>query len=145
FGAFLDPVADKLMVAVALILLVQSDPTPLLAVPAAIIIGREITISALREWMAELGARAKVAVSLVGKFKTMAQMTAILLMIFYNDLFGLPIYRIGLILLYIAAILTLWSMLVYLKAAWPMLSEPPKEKTEMEKTRQSAAEERSGA
>ncbi len=126
FGAFLDPVADKLMVAVALILLVQADPTPWLAVPAAIIIGREITISALREWMAELGARAKVAVSVVGKFKTAAQMIAILLMILHRDLAGLPVYSIGLFLLYVAALLTLWSMMVYLKAAWPMLSEPPR-------------------
>ncbi len=121
FGAFLDPVADKLMVAVALILLVEADPSPWLAVPALVIIGREITISALREWMAELGARAKVAVSWVGKVKTAAQMAAIVLLIFRDDLFGLPVYKAGLALLLVAAVLTLWSMLVYLRAAWPSL------------------------
>jgi CDP-diacylglycerol--glycerol-3-phosphate 3-phosphatidyltransferase/cardiolipin synthase len=123
-GAFLDPVADKLMVAVALILLVQAEPAPELALPAAIIIGREITISALREWMAELGARAAVAVSLIGKFKTAAQMVAILLLIYRDPLFGLPVREIGYVLLYLAAALTLWSMLVYLRAAWPSLSRP---------------------
>lgn len=121
FGAFLDPVADKLMVATALVLLVEANPSPLLAVPAIIIIGREITISALREWMAELGARAKVAVSVVGKFKTTLQMIAILLLIYREPLLGLPVFEIGFLLLYIAAILTLWSMFVYLKAAWPSL------------------------
>ncbi len=121
FGAFLDPVADKLMVAAALVLLVEANPSPLLAVPAIIIIGREITVSALREWMAELGARAKVAVSVVGKFKTTLQMIAILLLIYREPLLGLPVFEIGYLLLYIAAILTLWSMFVYLKAAWPSL------------------------
>jgi len=121
FGAFLDPVADKLMVAVALLLLVQSEPTPALAIPAAVIIGREITISALREWMAELGARAQVAVSMIGKVKTTVQMIAILLMIYEQPLMDLPIYTIGFVLLYMAAILTLWSMVVYLRAAWPSL------------------------
>lgn len=123
-GAFLDPVADKLMVAVALILLVQAEPSPELALPAAIIIGREITISALREWMAELGARAAVAVSLVGKFKTAAQMLAILLLIYHQPLFELPVREIGYVLLYLAAGLTLWSMAVYLRAAWPSLVGP---------------------
>ncbi len=123
FGAFLDPVADKLMVAAALILLVAADPRPELAIRAVIIIGREITISALREWMAELGKRTKVAVSMVGKFKTAAQMGAIMFMIWRDPLFGLPIYQIGFVLLYVAAILTLWSMLVYLRAAWPTLTE----------------------
>ncbi|MEN8180617.1 MAG: CDP-diacylglycerol--glycerol-3-phosphate 3-phosphatidyltransferase [Pseudomonadota bacterium] len=121
FGAFLDPVADKLMVAVALLLLVQSEPTPALAIPAAVIIGREITISALREWMAELGARAQVAVSMLGKVKTTMQMIAILLLIYERPLFGMPIYTIGFLLLYVAAILTLWSMILYLRAAWPSL------------------------
>ena len=123
-GAFLDPVADKLMVATALILLVQSDPTPALAVPALIIIGREITISALREWMAELGARAQVAVSVIGKIKTAVQMVAIFMLIFKVDIWGLPVYLIGYVLLYVAAILTLWSMIVYLRAAWPSLTGP---------------------
>ena len=116
-GEFLDPVADKLMVATALVLLVQTDATPALAIPAAIIVGREITISALREWMAELGARAQVAVSVIGKIKTAVQMTAILLLIYKADIMGLPVYTIGYVLLYVAALLTLWSMIVYLRAA----------------------------
>ena len=122
FGAFLDPVADKLMVAVALVLLVQDNPSPLFAVPAAIIIGREIVISALREWMAEIGARTKVAVSIVGKVKTTLQMVSILLLLYKVPLGQFPTHTVGVILLYIAAILTLWSMFVYLKAAWPILS-----------------------
>lgn len=121
FGAFLDPVADKLMVAVALLLLVQSEPIPALAIPAAVIIGREITISALREWMAELGDRAQVAVSMIGKVKTAVQMIAILLMIYEMPIWGAPTYTIGFVLLYVAAALTLWSMVVYLRAAWPSL------------------------
>ncbi|BAO43808.1 CDP-diacylglycerol--glycerol-3-phosphate 3-phosphatidyltransferase [Thiolapillus brandeum] len=125
-GAFLDPVADKLMVTTALVLLVADNPSPWMALSAAVIIGREITISALREWMAELGARAKVAVSWVGKFKTAAQMGAITLLIYRHDLFGLPTYRIGELLLYVAVALTLWSMTVYLRAAWPSLSEDRK-------------------
>lgn len=120
-GAFLDPVADKLMVAAALVLLVQSDPTPWLAVPALVIIGREITISALREWMAELGARTQVAVSEIGKIKTAVQMLAILLMIYRDEIYGMPIYTSGYVLLYVAVVLTLWSMMVYLRAAWPSL------------------------
>ncbi len=121
-GAFLDPVADKLMVAMALVLLVQSDPTPWLAIPAAIIVCREIAVSALREWMAEIGARARVAVSVVGKIKTTAQMFAIILLLFQNPLAGLPTHTTGLILLYVAAGLTLWSMIVYIHAAWPVLT-----------------------
>jgi CDP-diacylglycerol--glycerol-3-phosphate 3-phosphatidyltransferase/cardiolipin synthase len=121
-GAFMDPVADKLMVAVALVLLVQASPDPALALPAAVIIGREIAVSALREWMAELGARSRVAVSMAGKFKTTAQMVAILLLILDETLFGLPLHDLGLVLLYIAALLTLWSMILYLRAAWPSLT-----------------------
>ena len=121
-GAFLDPVADKLMVATALVMVVVDNPQPWLAVSAAVIIGREITISALREWMAEIGKRKRVAVSWVGKFKTVAQMTAITLLIYRHDLLGLPTYEIGTWLLYIAVALTLWSMTVYLVAAWPSLS-----------------------
>ncbi len=121
FGAFLDPVADKLIVAVALVLLVQANPSPWMAIPAAIIVGREITISALREWMAEIGQRTTVAVSTLGKIKTGAQMTALLMLLYRDPLFGLPIYEIGYISLYVAAILTLWSMLIYLRAAWPIL------------------------
>jgi CDP-diacylglycerol--glycerol-3-phosphate 3-phosphatidyltransferase/cardiolipin synthase len=119
-GAFLDPVADKLMVAVALVLLVQADPRAILALPAAVIIGREITVSALREWMAELGARAQVAVSRVGKFKTTVQMVAIILLILVAPQY--PIYGFGMFLLYLAAALTLWSMVLYLRAAWPSLT-----------------------
>ncbi len=121
-GAFLDPVADKLMVATALVLIVQADPEFWLALPALVIIGREIAISALREWMAELGARANVAVSEIGKVKTAAQMVAIALLIYRDDFAGLPIYTIGLVLLYIAVLLTLWSMIIYLRAAWPQLN-----------------------
>jgi CDP-diacylglycerol--glycerol-3-phosphate 3-phosphatidyltransferase/cardiolipin synthase len=121
FGAFLDPVADKLMVAVSLLLLVTSEPTPAFAIPAAIIIGREITISALREWMAELGARTMVAVSMIGKFKTAVQMIAILLLIYKEPLWNIPIYTVGFVLLYIAAILTLWSMVIYIRGALPSL------------------------
>lgn len=124
-GAFLDPVADKLMVAAALILLVQQYPIPGLAIPVLVIIGREITISALREWMAEVGARAQIAVSAIGKVKTAFQMTAIFLMIYRSDLYGLPLYTIGFVLLYVAVILTLWSMFMYLRAAWPSLNDQP--------------------
>ena len=122
FGAFLDPVADKLMVAVALVLLVQDNPSELFAVPAAVIIGREIVISALREWMAEIGARTRVAVSIVGKVKTTLQMIAILLLLYKIPVGAFPTHMVGVVLLYIAAILTLWSMFVYLRAAWPILS-----------------------
>ena len=122
-GAFLDPVADKLMVAVVLVLVVQQKPIINLALPAAIIIGREITVSALREWMAEIGARNKVAVSILGKIKTIAQMLALGFLIFRVPVFGMPIYEIGLILLYFSAIITLISMVQYLMAAWPQLKE----------------------
>jgi CDP-diacylglycerol--glycerol-3-phosphate 3-phosphatidyltransferase len=121
FGAFLDPVADKLVVAVALVLLVEQHPTVWMVLPATVIIGREITVSALREWMAELGQRATVAVSNVGKVKTTAQMAALLMLLYHKPLFGIPIYQIGYTLLYIAAILTLWSMFIYLRAALPIL------------------------
>jgi CDP-diacylglycerol--glycerol-3-phosphate 3-phosphatidyltransferase/cardiolipin synthase len=122
-GAFLDPVADKLMVAVVLVLLVEDQPSVWIALPAAVIIGREITISALREWMAELGASSKVAVSGYGKLKTICQMVSLGFLVYHNDLFAIPIYAIGMVLLYIASILTLWSMFLYLKAAWPQLKD----------------------
>ncbi len=122
-GAFLDPVADKLMIAVVLVLLVEDQPSIWLALPAAVIIGREITISALREWMAELGASSKVAVSGYGKLKTICQMVALGFLIYHNPLFGIPIYTIGMVLLYIASMLTLWSMFLYLQAAWPQLKD----------------------
>jgi CDP-diacylglycerol--glycerol-3-phosphate 3-phosphatidyltransferase len=122
FGAFLDPVADKLMVVVALVLLVQANPSPWFAIPAAVIVGREIAISGLREWMAEIGKRRRVAVSISGKFKTIAQMVALILLLYREPLLGLPTASIGFVLLYAAAILTLLSMVVYLRAAWPMLT-----------------------
>ncbi|MBY4677214.1 CDP-diacylglycerol--glycerol-3-phosphate 3-phosphatidyltransferase [Marinobacterium arenosum] len=121
FGAFLDPVADKLIVAAALVLLVESYSTPWLTLPAVVIIGREIVISALREWMAELGKRASVAVSYVGKVKTTLQMLAILLLVVAEPYSQLG--WAGLVSLYLSALLTLWSMLEYLKAAWPELAK----------------------
>lgn len=122
FGAFLDPVADKLIVAVALIVLVQASPDVVLALVAAIIIGREITVSALREWMAELGARGKVAVSFFGKWKTTMQIIGITLMLYEAPGVEQPVYEIGFVMLLLAAGITLWSMFDYLKAAWPLLS-----------------------
>ncbi len=126
FGAFLDPVADKLMVAAALVMLVDVNPTPfsdlLLVLPAVVIIGREIVISALREWMAEIGDRTSVAVSTIGKIKTSAQMLALLLLLYREPLGEFPTAEIGFVLLYVAAGLTLWSMVIYLRAAWPSLS-----------------------
>jgi CDP-diacylglycerol--glycerol-3-phosphate 3-phosphatidyltransferase len=123
FGAFLDPVADKLIVSTALVLLVQSDPQITLALVAAIIIGREITVSALREWMSQIGARAHVAVSIFGKWKTTLQMIGIGFMLYREQLLGLPTYRIGEWLVYVAAALTLWSMIDYLRAAWPAMRD----------------------
>ena len=122
FGAFLDPVADKLMVAVVLILLVQADPKPWLAIICAIIVGREISISALREWMAEIGKRASIKVRLTGKIKTIAQMVALALMLYRDSIFAIPIYQIGQIALIIAAVLTLWSAVQYLLAARRVLT-----------------------
>ncbi len=123
FGAFLDPVADKLMVAVVLVLIVQDEPTVYLAIPAAVIIGREITIASLREWMAELGLRKKVEVSWVGKMKTTAQMVAIASLLFGESINGVPMRSVGLVLLYVAVILTLWSMTRYIRAALPSMLE----------------------
>lgn len=117
FGAFLDPVADKLMVAAALVMLVQLDRTN--AVVAFIIVGREIAISALREWMAKIGAGKSVAVSFVGKLKTTAQMIAIPLLLYHDPLFGIPIILAGEWLIWLAAALTLWSMGYYMSKAWP--------------------------
>lgn len=121
FGAFLDPVADKLLVAVSLVMLLHARPSGWLAVLVAIIIGREITISALREWLAEVGQRTRVAVNRIGKIKTVAQMTAIILMLWHTPLGRVPLYTLGVSLLFLAAALTLWSMGVYLRAAWPYL------------------------
>jgi len=124
FGAFLDPVADKLMVAVALVLLVEMHDTAWLTLAACVIIGREIVVSALREWMAELGQRTSVAVSVVGKVKTTFQMISIGVLLAMH-----PVSTPGLLLaaayalLYVAAVLTLWSMAIYLHAAWKVLRE----------------------
>ncbi len=119
FGAFLDPVADKLIVATALILLVDAFDSVLVTLSAIVIVGREIVVSALREWMSELGQRGQVAVSWIGKLKTATQMIAIILCL------ALPIQKIfmhpGIWVLVISALLTLWSMGSYLKAAWPHL------------------------
>ncbi|PIE41651.1 MAG: CDP-diacylglycerol--glycerol-3-phosphate 3-phosphatidyltransferase [Gammaproteobacteria bacterium] len=122
-GAFLDPVADKLIVAIALVVLVEAHSTLWMVIPATVIIGREITISALREWMAELGKRASVAVSYVGKIKTFLQMLAITGLIGSHVNMDSWVAISSYVLLYIATLLTLWSMLVYLKAAWPELKE----------------------
>lgn len=121
FGAFLDPVADKLMVAAALILLVQLSRVD--ALIAVVIIGREITISALREWMARVGQSASVAVAYVGKLKTAAQMIAIPLLLFNAPLYGVDLRIAGNILIYVAAALTLWSMGYYLHRAMPLLQD----------------------
>jgi CDP-diacylglycerol--glycerol-3-phosphate 3-phosphatidyltransferase len=121
-GTFLDPVADKLIVAVALVLIVSRDSRPVMVVTAAVIIGREIAISALREWMAGIGQRTAVAVSRIGKYKTIVQMVGVTMLLFRADLLGLPIYRLGLWLTVLAAALTLISMGLYLRAAWPHLS-----------------------
>ncbi len=128
FGAFLDPVADKLMVATALVVLVgdreiqTSVVSPVLfTVMAGVIIGREVVVSALREWMAELGKRASVAVSIVGKIKTVVQFTAISMLLYRSDIGGLSMTSAGEFLLYAAGGLTIWSMFAYLRAAWPSL------------------------
>lgn len=126
FGAFLDPVADKLMVAAALIVLVELGRTD--AIVATIIIGREITISALREWMAKIGAAKSVAVSMLGKIKTAAQMLAIPILLYYQPLFGVDMQKFGNWLIWIAALLTLWSMGYYLRMAWPEIAKRTAEK-----------------
>jgi CDP-diacylglycerol--glycerol-3-phosphate 3-phosphatidyltransferase/cardiolipin synthase len=126
FGAFLDPVADKLMVAAALIILVHVDRLD--AILAIIIIGREITISALREWMAQIGAHKSVAVSMIGKIKTTAQMASIPLLLYHAPIGGFDMQRIGTWLIYIAAVLTLWSMGYYMRMAWPHITEKDKKR-----------------
>lgn len=122
FGAFLDPVADKLIVAVALVLLVEAHATAWLTIPALVIVGREIVVSALREWMAEMGRKASMAVSNMGKIKTFVQMVAIIFLLANEPTLENPWVILGYVLLYSAAILTIWSMFVYLKIAWPLLS-----------------------
>ena len=122
FGEFLDPVADKLMVAIVLVMLVQADPKWFVDIIAMIIIGREITISALREWMATIGERANVKVSMAGKVKTVLQMFGIGFMVYENEFLGIDIYGLGFILLLAAAAMTIWSMVIYLRAAWPYIN-----------------------
>lgn len=121
FGAFLDPVADKLMVAAALILLVQLARVD--AIIAVVIIGREITISALREWMARVGRAASVAVATVGKLKTTAQMIAIPMLLYHDRILFVDVKLIGSMLIYVATVLTLWSMIYYLRRALPQLAD----------------------
>jgi len=137
-GAFLDPVADKIIVCIALVMIigepqfqfinlhktVLSIPIAALTIPAAIIVTREIIVSALREWMSELGKRTSVAVSHLGKVKTTIQMIALIILLYCDPTTSFVIVLLGYLLLYIAAVLTLWSMFIYLKAAWPELKEP---------------------
>jgi|SRR5450755_1843045 CDP-diacylglycerol--glycerol-3-phosphate 3-phosphatidyltransferase len=120
-GAFLDPVADKLIVAAALILIVSRDPRWFLVIASIVIIGREIAVSALREWMAEIGVRSKIKVSILGKYKTIMQIVGLSLLLFRQSLFGIPVYKLGIILTAVAVVLTLWSMIAYLRLAWPEL------------------------
>ena len=121
-GEFLDPVADKLMVSAALIVLIALGRVDSLV--ALVIIGREIAVSALREWMAKIGKSSNIAVNSMGKIKTIAQMTAIPMLLFHDRLFGvIDLHLIGTLLIYVAAVLTVYSMLIYLKLAWPHLND----------------------
>jgi CDP-diacylglycerol--glycerol-3-phosphate 3-phosphatidyltransferase len=122
-GAFLDPVADKLIVAAALVLIVSADSRWFVVMMAVVIIGREIAVSALREWMAEIGARGRIKVSQLAKYKTIMQITGLSMMLFHHRLFGIAIYKLGVVLTAIAAVLTLWSMILYLRLAWPELRD----------------------
>jgi CDP-diacylglycerol--glycerol-3-phosphate 3-phosphatidyltransferase len=120
-GAFLDPVADKLIVTAALVLIVSRDPRWFMVIVAVVIIGREIAVSGLREWMAEIGVRGRIKVSVWGKYKTIMQIVGLSFLLFRQNLFDLPIYKMGLVLTGIAVVLTLWSMFLYLRLAWPEL------------------------
>jgi CDP-diacylglycerol--glycerol-3-phosphate 3-phosphatidyltransferase len=122
-GAFLDPVADKLIVAAALVLIVSADSRWFVVIMAIVIIGREIAVSALREWMAEIGARGRIKVSQLAKYKTIMQITGLSMMLFHHKLLGIAIYKLGVVLTAIAAVLTLWSMILYLRLAWPELRD----------------------
>ena len=122
FGAFLDPVADKLLVSVALMFVVRNDYVAYLTIPGAIIICREIIISALREWMAELGKQMSVAVTFLSKIKTVLQMIALVLLIWYTPNSHPLVLTSGVILFWVSAILTVWTMIIYLKVAWPDLT-----------------------
>ena len=125
-GAFLDPVADKLIVAAALVLIVSADPRWFVVIMAAVIIGREIAVSALREWMAEIGARGRIKVSMLAKYKTIMQIVGLSMLLFRHNLLGIPIYKLGVLLTAIATVLTLWSMIQYLRLAWPELRDSTK-------------------
>src|SRR5229473_5693488 len=120
-GAFLDPVADKLIVAAALVLIVSKDPRWFVVIVAVVIIGREIAVSALREWMAEIGARSRMKVTILAKYKTIMQIVGLSMLLYRQNLLGLPTYKLGLVLTGVAAVLTLWSMVQYLRVAWPEL------------------------
>ncbi|HEY4292182.1 CDP-diacylglycerol--glycerol-3-phosphate 3-phosphatidyltransferase [Luteibacter sp.] len=137
FGAFLDPVADKLMIAVTLFLLVQSHRGGwqgiLMAVTASVIVGREISVSALREWMAQIGARSKVKVAFLGKLKTAMQMVALVVLLLQHDAETLRLYHVGEALLVVAGVLTIWSGVDYLRAAWPSLRGDSEEVKKSEK------------
>ena len=122
-GSFLDPVADKLIVAAALVLIVSGDSRWFVVIMAIVIIGREIAVSALREWMAEIGARGRIKVSQLAKYKTIMQITGLSMMLFHHPLLGIAIYKLGVVLTAIAAVLTLWSMVLYLRLAWPELRD----------------------
>lgn len=126
FGAFLDPVADKLMVSAALIVLLKLGYVD--EIVAFIIIGREIAISALREWMAQLGNSKSIAVSMLGKIKTTFQMLAIVFLLYHETVFSIPIEKLGTLLIYIAALLTLWSMVYYLMLAMPQITKKTSER-----------------
>lgn len=120
-GAFLDPVADKVLVVLCLTILVSQLYMRIIVPAALVIIAREIIVSGLREWMAEVGKRAHVAVSFIGKWKTACQMVAIALLLYTSKVSVNSVYIVGIGLLYIAAVLTLWSMIMYMRAAWPEL------------------------
>src|SRR5450432_2225855 len=122
-GAFLDPVADKLIVAAALVLIVSADSHWYVVIMAVVIIGREIAVSALREWMAEIGARGRIKVSLIAKYKTIMQIVGLSMLLFHHQLLGIAIYKLGVVLTAVAAVLTLWSMVLYLRLAWPELRD----------------------
>ncbi|PCI22017.1 MAG: CDP-diacylglycerol--glycerol-3-phosphate 3-phosphatidyltransferase [Piscirickettsiaceae bacterium] len=123
FGEFLDPVADKLMVVILLVLIVQADPAVYIAIPAAVIIGREVSVAALREWMAELGQRSTMQVSWLAKCKTGVQMLAIVCLLYNEDFYGVPVREVGLVAIYVAAILTIWSMWHYIQLALPQFKK----------------------
>lgn len=123
FGTFLDPVADKLIVVTALVLLIGGHATLWVTIPGVVIVGREIVISALREWMAEMNRRGLVAVSWTTRVKTAMQMVAIFILLYNVPELNRPWVIVGLVLLYAAAIITIWSMVAYLRAAWPSLKD----------------------